>query len=145
VSLLQLLRLLLMLLLELLGSRLGSLLLRIPLVLLILLLLEFLAFPVLLRIHLFLLFLVFLVKLHISGVWRRSTLGRWNIFRVDKISGTRSITFRSRRIARCSHRAAICWRVVGGSGLFCRNDMSAKITWLLGGSNWGPALIDRGS
>ena len=47
-----------------------SLLLCQPLVVLLLLLLEFLVFLFLLRVKLFLLLLVFLVQFRISGVWR---------------------------------------------------------------------------
>lgn len=88
-SLFHLLRLLLVLLFDLLISH-WARLLRQPLVVLLLLLLEFLVVLFLPRVQLFLLLLVFLVQFRVSRVWRSGAWMRLNILSV-RCSGGRNI------------------------------------------------------
>jgi len=157
--LLHLLRLLLMSLFHLLASRVISSLLRRPLMFLVLFLLQYLTLLFLPLVHVFLFLLVFLVGRWISRV-RRSVrpVHLWQIVRMNVV-GPAGIVLRAVRVI--FRPARVCWpvwivrstsvrttiwgRIVPAS-LFRRHySAPSKRSRFLCRSNWGLAMIFRGS
>src|SRR5580692_154515 len=132
----ELLCLLLVLLFYLLFSRVVGFLLIQSLVLLILPLLEILAFFVLLRLELVLLLLVFLVFVWVSSVRGRRAFATRNVVGMDHVVRTsRVVVFRT-RVRRFMKGAAFAGRNYGAAAQFSRP---------LGGGNGRLAVVGRGA
>lgn len=153
VSLFHLLRLLLMPLLQLLRSGFISLLLLHPLVVPLLLLLQFLVFLVLLGDQLFLLLLVFLILFRITRVWTREAFMRRKIPAMACIAGAGNITSCIAgpwNVVFCTGVSAwlICRaigrRIIRRSCGFGRYHFTAtERSRLRGRRDWWPAMVRR--
>ena len=150
---LHLLRLLRVLLLHLLGSGFVSFLLGRPLMVLLLLLLEFLVVLLLLRVELVLLLLVLLIRFGVSRVWCRRTFvwlnilgvrwSRWPRNIVVLRMASRFVTSGARNVVlRTTGLLVASWRMIRRSRLSGRHGPSAlEFCRLRSGCDRGPTLV----